>query len=79
MSRRDPEVIVRFGIESAPRVEIVSDSEDDFRRLAFAIRSNEANHVLVSDAIELQQQSFAERGMTTAILEAFAELLREIA
>lgn len=77
MSRRDPEVIVRFGIESAPRVAIVADSAADFERLSFAIRSNEANHLLVSDAIELQRRSLAERGMTTAILEAFAERLRD--
>jgi hypothetical protein len=43
MSRRDPCVLIRVGIERAPSVSIVADSDGDFRRLAFAVRASDSS------------------------------------
>jgi hypothetical protein len=56
MSRREPCVCVEFRIERVPRVRIVADSDDDFQRLAFQIRSNREQHELVRAAIDLERE-----------------------
>jgi hypothetical protein len=70
MSRRDPCVVVRFGIEEPPRVQVIADSPEDFQRLKFAIRSDELADELVSDAITADIKSGDRRRMNNDILDA---------
>lgn len=70
MSRRDPAVIVRFFIETAPRVQVIADTPEDFQRLKFAVRSNELAHELVSDAITAEMRSGDRRRLNDDVLDA---------
>jgi hypothetical protein len=47
---------VEFLIERTPRVRIVADSDDDFTRLAFSIRSNAAQHEILRAALDLERE-----------------------